>query len=228
MQTQDDKRASRIAKKIMAYGRQQYIEKELLESTKDELGKHAEKFDTEHELYGYDFTTHDGRSFDGYLSHTEGDCAVFFPIDVYAMMNIQALDDIAGQQYDACDQSFVFDFAKLFDERAIDKYGILEDLSKDDKIKLVHDDVDCPEDIRAEYESYCDKWNMDKYGYLVFEVQFRHNKDTEWTVCLYCYDCDTYLKNRHYHYQEHVSFEPGEDPTNMIKQEVAKMFNGIK
>lgn len=229
MQLNDMSKISRIARKVLAgYGENQYIDKELLDASKEELGKYAEQFDTRHELYGYDFATHDGRSFDGYMSHTEGDCCVFFPIDGYAIMSIQALDDIASEQFKACDSSFVFDFAKLFDERAIDGYGVLEDLSQDDKIKLVHDDVECPDDIKSEYEKYCDKWNNDQYGYLVFEVQFRHNRETEWTICLYCYDCDTYLKDRHYHYQEYVSFAPGDDPTKMLKQEIARMFAAIK
>ena len=229
----DAARLSRIARRITAgYGNGHYIESDLTEWGQEQLKAALVKVSNK---YGWltdiiETGSHSGKSFDGYLSNTSGDCYAYTRLDTWSLY------DLGGEftkEYDSMQESmrssFTFDCSNLFDEREIDGYGVLEDLDEKGKLRLVDDELNCPDDIRDEYENYEQEWMGNFVHTLVIEMQFRRKGNSlsfdresgaEWTAAVFVYLADEYMRNKKYVFEKYIDFNPDEDPRKDLEQAV--------
>ena len=218
-----NKIAKSITKSVItAAGFYPSIPDDILKYCEEEMKKHASKLD----YYLSGVWSQDGRSYDGYISFTEGDAHCDMIITGYDLYEIKGCEEKAKEMEESCKSCFVFDKGELFDEREIEGYGKLEDLDNKARVKLLNDEVNCPDDIQGAYGEYDSEWFSDEYGFLCVEVQFHANKDV-WNVNVYNYIADQNMMNKTYIYSDGFEFKDGEDPKAELASQIAKAFQAL-
>ena len=218
-------KSEKIAKSIMAgAGFYRGISDDILKFCESEMEEHADGLDYQSKVW-----SHDGRSYDGYISFTEGDAHCDMFINGWELFDIKGCEERAEKYMEYCRQCFVSDSEDLFDSRELEGYGRLENLDFNGKMKLIEDE-NCPDDIRSAYENYEYDWMIEDYGVLSVEVQFHLDKsgsEDGWNVNVYVYVGDDYGKNRLYLYKDAFYFKEGEDPRKELSEQITKAFQAL-
>lgn len=218
-----NKVAKSIAKSVVtASGFYPSISADILKYCEEEMRKHSDSLD----FPVSQIWSQDGRSYDGYISFTEGDVHCDMIINGWDLYEIKGCEKKVDEMFKSCQFSFVFDEGQLFDEREVEGYGKLEDLDNEARVKLLNDEVNCPDDIKSAYDNYESEWFSDDYGFLCVEVQFHANKDT-WDVNVYNYIADQNMKNKTYIYSDGFEFKDSEDPKAELASQIAKAFQAL-
>lgn len=216
-------KVNKIAKRIMkAAGFNRSISPDVLKHCEDEMNRHANNFEWPASVW-----SHDGSSYDGYISFTEGDAHCDFIIDGWDLFEIKGCEKKAEEMVGYCKHDFVYDNSKLFDDREVPGHGKLSDLDTEGKVILLDDEQNCPDDIRDMYDEYEDEWFAEDYGYCCVEVQFRLKASGEgdsWNVLVCSYVADENRRGKQFIYENEFDFADGEDPRPRITEELNKAF----
>lgn len=216
-----EKIAKNIVKSAGLYGA---IPGDIRKYCEDEMKKHTNNMD-----YPADIWSHDGSSYDGYISFTDGDSHCDMVINGWDLYEIEACRDMADNMLKTCRESFIIDNKALYDGREVEGYGVLNELSNDDKIRLL-DDENCPDDIKEVYDDYEMNWFSESYMYLTVEVQFRMERSYDvdsWRTNVYAYVADEYRHNKKYLYEGEFQFKEGDDPRPQLSEQIGKAFDAI-
>ena len=219
-------KSEKIAKRIMTgAGLYKSISDDILKFCESEMEKHADGLDYDSKVW-----SQDGRSYDGYISFTEGDAHCDMFINGWDLFDIKGCEKRASEYAWFCKECFVSDSSALFDSREIEGYGKLKDLDFKEQMKLLDDEENCPDDIRSAFEDYESEWMSDEYGVLSVEVQFHLDKSSSedgWNVNVYAYVGDEYGKNKLYLYEDAFYFKEGEDPRKELSEQITKAFQAL-
>ena len=201
----NDNTLNKIAKRIVSRNIYENMDEKTLKHFQDFL---KSQLDNRWTVY-----SHDGSSYDGFFSFTEGYVEAITSFNGYEQMEF---DDKFNEKIKYIKECFYSDYQ--------DEY--FKDKSFDEALKLIDED----EEINIEYEQYEDDWLADEAGTFFVAVQFYANgneyKADDWTCKIYAGDGDIYGKRKNYYYESTVGFKEINEP-GVINQIESKIKEAI-
>ena len=210
----NDNTLNRIAKKLIAGNTYDKIDEKTL--------KHFQGFLKNELGYRWEIYSHDGLSYDGFMSFTEGYVEAVTSYTGWDEMELFPED--FDKNYEYCKESFYMDNSELFEGK-----------SKEQAMKILEQSISNQDynndEIWNEYEKYESDWMCEESGSLFVAIQFYANGESyntqSWTCSIYAGKGDTYGRRQKYLYEDSIDFKDINEP-GIINQIESKIRSAIE
>lgn len=204
----------KLAKKIIAENTYDKMDEKTLQHfqsfLKNELGDRWEIY------------SHDGSSYDGFMSFTEGYVEAVTSYTGWDEVELFPNDFDKNQEY--CMESFCSDNSELFEGK-----------SKEQAMKILEQSISNQnyenDEIWNEYEKYESDWMSDETGSLFVAIQFYANGESyntqSWTCSVYAGKADIYGRRQEYLFEDSIDFKNINEP-GIINQIESKIRSAIE
>lgn len=210
-----NKKLIKIAKRLIA------------ENTYDSIGQealdHFENFFKSILDERFSINSHDGSSYDGFMSFTQGYVEGVASLDGWE--TFQICDSKKQEEImENIQNSFYYDF----------KEELFQDKSEEEAMKMIQQAIKNQNDqIWSEYEDYEPYWMSDKNGSAFVAIQFYANgkayQTEDWTCSIYSGYGDSYGRRQEYIYEDSVDFKDINEPgiIQKIESKIKEAYNKL-